>query len=103
MKTCPECGSTDVFTFDADNDACKSCQKWFPAVKDVVIFEKNLMANLGKVYERLCVMRDIPISIKDEFCATLQLEQIEAEWLEEINTLSNKLIMSIVMGRVDKI
>lgn len=31
-KVCPECGSNRVYVFDADNDACKDCGKYFPAV-----------------------------------------------------------------------
>ena len=32
MKTCPKCGSKRVIMFDADNDLCQNCGKWFPAV-----------------------------------------------------------------------
>jgi hypothetical protein len=35
MKICPKCGSNKVIMFDADNDLCEKCQKWFPAVKDI--------------------------------------------------------------------
>lgn len=35
MKICPECGSNNVMIFDADNDICDSCKKWFPAVADM--------------------------------------------------------------------
>ena len=35
MKTCPKCGATDVIIFDSDNDLCRSCEEWFPAVEDV--------------------------------------------------------------------
>jgi ribosomal protein L37AE/L43A len=29
-KVCPYCGSEKVETFDADNDWCLDCKKWFP-------------------------------------------------------------------------
>jgi hypothetical protein len=34
MKICPNCGDTNVIVFDADNDICRDCGKWFPAVAD---------------------------------------------------------------------
>jgi hypothetical protein len=34
VKTCPNCGSNEVEIFDSDNDICKDCDKWFPAVAD---------------------------------------------------------------------
>jgi len=30
VKTCPYCGSHKVELFDADNDICRKCNKWFP-------------------------------------------------------------------------
>jgi hypothetical protein len=27
---CPYCGSKKVIAFDADNDICQDCNKWFP-------------------------------------------------------------------------
>lgn len=35
MKVCPHCGSTELVVFDADNDLCKGCDKYFSAVKDI--------------------------------------------------------------------
>ena len=35
MKICPKCGSHKVIIFDADNDLCQDCGKWFPAVAEV--------------------------------------------------------------------
>lgn len=35
MKTCPYCKGHKVIMFDADNDLCQYCGKWFPAVEDV--------------------------------------------------------------------
>lgn len=35
MKICPKCGSKKVIIFDADNDLCQDCGKWFPAVQEV--------------------------------------------------------------------
>lgn len=37
MKTCPHCYSTKVILFDADNDLCQDCERWFPAVEDILI------------------------------------------------------------------
>lgn len=36
MKTCPDpkCRSHNIIMFDSDNDLCKKCKKWFPAVVD---------------------------------------------------------------------
>ena len=34
FKICPECGSNKVIFFDSNNDFCKDCRKWFPAVKE---------------------------------------------------------------------
>lgn len=34
MKLCPHCNKNNVIMFDADNDYCKDCKKYFPAVKD---------------------------------------------------------------------
>lgn len=31
-KVCPHCGSGKVVMFDADNDLCQKCGKWFPAI-----------------------------------------------------------------------
>lgn len=52
MKICPECGDTDVITFDADNDKCNSCGKWFPAVEDTetIYCEACSWAGGGPVY-----------------------------------------------------
>jgi hypothetical protein len=43
MKTCPYCNSHKVIIFDSDNDLCRKCDRWFPAVKDVE--QKQLRIN----------------------------------------------------------
>lgn len=32
LFTCPYCASTNVVYFDADNDLCRKCGRWFPAL-----------------------------------------------------------------------
>ena len=34
IKICPHCDSTKVIIFDADNDYCQECKKWFTAVAE---------------------------------------------------------------------
>jgi hypothetical protein len=34
MKTCPECGSHKVITFDSDNNLCQKCRNWFPSIAE---------------------------------------------------------------------
>jgi hypothetical protein len=37
MKQCPECGSSNVIYFTADDDTCTDCKECFPCVRDVPV------------------------------------------------------------------
>jgi len=47
MKRCPICQGTEVIVFDADNDFCQHCKKWFPAVADIPLVYCHACSTAG--------------------------------------------------------
>lgn len=58
MKTCPHCNSHNISIFDADNDICRDCGEYFPAVKNQCLnCKKCIQENLDWCDECFMLIR----------------------------------------------